>query len=137
MTNNRDIPANTSEFVAMINSRVFPNSPEFRMRLKTSLVNAFIGKIDSKIRGIQMSYENTNDTKINCYIDSDLTEEEREDLSEVEDEIVCDFCTPYNEIRYMDRDYQDRFTKFSASRLFSIKRVVLHKERTLIYLLAY
>jgi hypothetical protein len=95
MTSDRTFPTNTSEFVAMINSRIFPNSPEFSMRLRSSLVHSFIGKIDPKIRGIQVSYENANDTKINCYVEGELTEEEREEISEVETEIVCDFCTPY------------------------------------------
>jgi hypothetical protein len=82
----------------MINNRIFRNSPEFRMQLKTSLVHHFIGEIDCKIRGIQIQYENDNNTKINCYFEGELTEEEREDLSEVETGIACDFCTPYNEI---------------------------------------
>jgi hypothetical protein len=78
MTNDRALPTNASEFVAMVNSRVFPNTPEFRMSLKTSLVHSFIDKIDAKIRGVQISYENANDTKINCYVDGELTEEELE-----------------------------------------------------------
>ena len=98
MTNNRTFPANTSEFVAMINNRIFPSSPEFRMMLRSSLVHSFIGKIDFKVRGIQISYESANDTKITCYVEGELTEEEREEISEVETEIMCDFCTPYNEI---------------------------------------
>jgi hypothetical protein len=87
-----------SRFPLTHHCRVFPNTPEFRMRLKTSLVHSFIGKIDAKIRAIQISYENANNTKINCYVDGELTEEELEEISEVETEIVCDFCTPYNEI---------------------------------------
>jgi hypothetical protein len=98
MTDDRSFPTNTSEFVAMINNRVFPSSPEFRMRLRSSLVHSFIGKIDSKIRGVQVKYEDVNSTKINCYIEGEFTEEEREEISEVETEIICDFCTPYNEI---------------------------------------
>jgi hypothetical protein len=82
----------------MINNRIFPNSPEFRMKLRSSLVHHFIGKIDYKIRGIQSQYKNANNTKINCYVEGELTEEEQEEISEVESEIVSDFCTPYNEV---------------------------------------
>lgn len=68
------------------------------MKLRSSLVHAFLGRIDSKVRGVQMSYENANDTKITCYIEGELTEEEREEICEIETEIICDFGTPYNEI---------------------------------------
>jgi hypothetical protein len=81
-----------------MNNQIFPNSPEFRMKLRSSLVHHFIGKIDCKIRGIQSQYEDANNTQINCYIEGELTEEEQDDISEVETGIVCDFCTPYNEI---------------------------------------
>jgi hypothetical protein len=82
----------------MINNRIFPNSPDFRIRLRSNLVHAFIGKIDFRIRGIKVSYEDANNTSINCYFDGEVTEEDREEISEIETEIISDFCTPYNEI---------------------------------------
>ena len=82
----------------MINTNNFPNSPEFRMELRSSLVHHFIGKIDCKIRGIQSQYESANNTKIICYFEGELTEEEQEEISEVHTNVICDFCTPYNEI---------------------------------------
>ena len=82
----------------MISNQIFPNSPEFRIKLRSSLVHNFIGKIDCKIRGIQSQYENANNTKIICYFEGELTDEEQEEISEVESDIVSDFCTPYNEI---------------------------------------
>ena len=82
----------------MINNQIFPNSQDFYISLHFHLIYAFMSKIDFKIRGIKAKYEDSNSTKVICYFDGEVTEEDREEIAEVEDEIIAAFCSPYNAI---------------------------------------
>jgi hypothetical protein len=75
-----------------------PAFRDFRVRLYFYLVYAFMGKIDFRIRGIHIEYKDINNTKIDCYFDGEVTEIDLDEISEVETEIVCQFCSPYNEV---------------------------------------
>jgi hypothetical protein len=80
----------------MSSNRNFLDNQELRIKFQFHLIHAFIGKIDFKIRGIQSSYESINNTRVICYFDGEITEEDREEIAEVEDEIIAAFCSPYN-----------------------------------------
>jgi hypothetical protein len=70
---------------------------DFRAKLYFSLTRSFLGKIDSRLRAIQMKYDG-DQIRIFCYFDGKITSDDMEEISEVEDGIISDFCTPYNEI---------------------------------------
>jgi hypothetical protein len=71
---------------------------DFRVKLQLNLIHAFLGKIDPKVRGIQIDYQGDNHTKINCYFDGEVTEIDKNETCTIESEIISGFCSPYNKI---------------------------------------
>ena len=73
------------------------NNQDFRAKLYLSLTHSFLGKIDPRLRAIQMKFDN-DQIRVICYFDGEITDDDIEEISEVEDVIISDFCTPYNKI---------------------------------------
>ncbi|AFY96062.1 hypothetical protein [Chamaesiphon minutus] len=73
------------------------NDNALGITLLLSLIHAFLGKIDSRIRGIQVIADGVT-IKVKCCFDDEITEVDQKEIDEIESEIISALCSPYNEV---------------------------------------